>query len=773
MLLRKNKNERRILGAMALCLMAVSAPSAQTALAATTSVQTGTAVHVTQPQGKIKELKLTRALKRGMSGKDVKDLQAFLAQFSDIYPEASVSGYFGVLTESAVKRFQEWQRIVSSGTPQTTGYGRVGVKTLSKLNNFVWQSNTGEVLGASTIATSSSQTPVSNTQSTTTVLLKTVATTTPQTPTPVIPVVSYSGGGGGGGGSPPPPAPAPVPPPAPPAPAVDTVAPSIFVVSPFASSTVFGIVELTASSSDDVGVTGVTYVLDGVNSGVELTSSPYILYLNSGFFANGDHTLQAVAHDAAGNYATSTSISFTIENAEFKLTKTTTYANQTITVPQTAMKIGEYQIADDATDAFTFGTIELDLSQSSISPSLLQDVYLVIGTETTPIHAIGSNQLFWYGDPTDILATSTTLTVVVYATLPASLASGGTITSSLFISGFSHNTGIVVYSDIVQGQRINIGAGTLTVAVDASSPVSAQVVANTLPKVGSFKFVALNDNFTLNELSVSVPSDRDATAITDLVFKSGSTVLGTQTLTGRYATITNLSLALPYNSTKVIDVYEDIGAIGGGAGNSGANVGLTLVGYQAMSGSGATTTATTSLSGNSTYAYASKPTISSVALLSTVLTDGTKTITKFSVTADALGTIHWDKMVFNIATTSATVTNPLLYDALDQSTPLGICSLLNRATQISCVGVDKEVSGSKTYVLNATIDGAVSGASVSTNIGTISSYSAPTTAADVEATDASFVWSDESASGHSLVTTDWNNDFLVKNLPLSQLIMAN
>lgn len=53
------------------------------------------------------------------------------------YLEAdNATGYFGALTESAVRQFQTARRIVSSGTPTTTGYGAIGAKTRSALNAF-------------------------------------------------------------------------------------------------------------------------------------------------------------------------------------------------------------------------------------------------------------------------------------------------------------------------------------------------------------------------------------------------------------------------------------------------------------------------------------------------------------------------------------------------------------------------------------------------------------------------------------------------------------
>ena len=49
----------------------------------------------------------TKRLHRGLQDKEVEELQEFLAQWPDIYPEGLVTGYFGPLTEAAVVRFQE------------------------------------------------------------------------------------------------------------------------------------------------------------------------------------------------------------------------------------------------------------------------------------------------------------------------------------------------------------------------------------------------------------------------------------------------------------------------------------------------------------------------------------------------------------------------------------------------------------------------------------------------------------------------------------------
>ncbi len=76
-------------------------------------------------------------LGKGSIGADVTRLQTYLAQDPSLYPEGTISGYFGVLTEAAVKRFQGKHGIVSSGTPESTGYGVLGPKTRTKLNTLL------------------------------------------------------------------------------------------------------------------------------------------------------------------------------------------------------------------------------------------------------------------------------------------------------------------------------------------------------------------------------------------------------------------------------------------------------------------------------------------------------------------------------------------------------------------------------------------------------------------------------------------------------------
>lgn len=73
-------------------------------------------------------LTLTRQLREGMQGEDVKLLQQTLATDPEIYPEGLVTGYFGPLTKGAVKRFQ-----AKAGIEQV---GSVGPQTLERINQI-------------------------------------------------------------------------------------------------------------------------------------------------------------------------------------------------------------------------------------------------------------------------------------------------------------------------------------------------------------------------------------------------------------------------------------------------------------------------------------------------------------------------------------------------------------------------------------------------------------------------------------------------------------
>jgi len=542
----------------------------------------------------------------------------------------------------------------------------------------------------------------------------------------------------------------------------------------------------------DTVATGCTIAYTQYNLGSSMVLQPgkdYVVDVRADVFDN-DGTDSMVSGDVftvnlvvgSSNVYRQSSLSYTANTAisanpvtaatgAMTLAKFTAYANQTITVPQGAYKLGEYRLTAGNTEGVNIDTFSLDFGGSSAVRALLQNVYVVYGTKTTATKASVSSTTNTYSI-NEAIAPNATLAVAVYATLPGNVPLTDTLSTLLTVSGTSQSSGQAVTSAQATGQTITTGSGTLTLSVDASTPVAALVVGNSMPKVGSFKFTALNDSFTITEL---VATTTNASGIIELVFRDGATEIGRQPFNGLVATATGLNVAVPYNANKIIDVYASLGSVGTGFGATGANVGVAVVAYEKMNSNGVKTRVYhqgDSKQGNAFYAYKTKPTITNVLLPTTVLNSGTMTVSKFMITADAGGTLAWRKLAMTFATSSSTLVTIgtfAIYDAANESTPLTgvVATVAGSVVTFTSASIDQEVSGSKTYVVKALIGGAVtSGASVTTNIASAGlSFVAPAAYATVAATAATFVWSDQAIIGHDGTTLDWSNDYLVKNIP--------
>jgi hypothetical protein len=100
------------------------------------------------------------------------------------------------------------------------------------------------------------------------------------------------------GGSPPPP---------------DTTPPTVAITAP-TGGTVSGAIDVTANASDDKGVAGVQFKVDGANIGTELTAPPWTRTWDTRAAANGNHTLTAVARDTSNNTTTSAGVTVNVSN---------------------------------------------------------------------------------------------------------------------------------------------------------------------------------------------------------------------------------------------------------------------------------------------------------------------------------------------------------------------------------------------------------------------------------------------------------------------------
>jgi hypothetical protein len=90
----------------------------------------------------------------------------------------------------------------------------------------------------------------------------------------------------------------------------DATAPTLSLTT---SGNTSGTVMITATATDDVGVAGVQFLVDGINFGAEDVTAPYEVAWNTLTAANGAHLLTAVARDAT-NKKTKVNLSVTISN---------------------------------------------------------------------------------------------------------------------------------------------------------------------------------------------------------------------------------------------------------------------------------------------------------------------------------------------------------------------------------------------------------------------------------------------------------------------------
>jgi beta-lactamase superfamily II metal-dependent hydrolase len=95
----------------------------------------------------------------------------------------------------------------------------------------------------------------------------------------------------------------------------DTTPPATSITAPANGATVSGTTAVTASASDNVGVTKVEFYLDGALQATD-TTSPYSWSWNTTTSADGAHALSSKAYDAAGNSATSTAVNVTVANTD-------------------------------------------------------------------------------------------------------------------------------------------------------------------------------------------------------------------------------------------------------------------------------------------------------------------------------------------------------------------------------------------------------------------------------------------------------------------------
>lgn len=156
--------------------------------------------------------------------------------------------------------------------------------------------------------------------------------------------------------------------------------PSVTISAPADGATISGDAPLSATASDDVGITKVVFYIGSTKLAEDL-SSPYSTALASTEYGNGTYALKARAYDSAGQ-TTDASISVTINNATSDLVNPTVSITDPSSNPH-SWTSGNLYIKATANDNIAIQKIELyinDILVATESLPLIERNWAYIGT---------------------------------------------------------------------------------------------------------------------------------------------------------------------------------------------------------------------------------------------------------------------------------------------------------------------------------------------------------------------------------------------------------
>src|SRR5439155_1389161 len=242
---------------------------------------------------------------------------------------------------------------------------------------------------------------------------------------------------------------------------VDNAPPTVSLTAAIAGASVAGTITVSASATDNVGVAGVQFKLDGANLGAEVTAVPYSVSWTSTTTTNGAHTLTAVARDAAGNTATSAVVSVTVDNAPPTVSLTAPTAG--------ASAAGTITVSASATDNVGVVGVQFKLDGANLGAEVAAAPYSVswnTTSGTTGAHTLTAVARDAAGNATTspaVSVTNDTTPPTVSLTAPATGRSvKGTITVS---ASASDNVGVVGVQFMLDGANLGAEATAAPYAV--------------------------------------------------------------------------------------------------------------------------------------------------------------------------------------------------------------------------------------------------------------------------------------------------------------------
>jgi hypothetical protein len=145
----------------------------------------------------------------------------------------------------------------------------------------------------------------------------------------------------------------------------DTIAPTVAITAPAPGSTLSGVVTVQGTDTDNVGVTRLEFYVDNVLEAtiVPHSGTPFLWNLNTTALTNGQHALQVLGYDAAGNVGTATE-TVVVQN------------NLALPQPVIPQHYPQIRIAELAYSGNPMGSVEDQLLQNSVDLVVANPTYL-------------------------------------------------------------------------------------------------------------------------------------------------------------------------------------------------------------------------------------------------------------------------------------------------------------------------------------------------------------------------------------------------------------
>lgn len=267
---------------------------------------------------------------------------------------------------------------------------------------------------------------------------------------------------------------------------IDDVVPTVSITSPANSENISGIINITANASDNTGVAGVQFFVDGIPIGAEDLTAPYTVSWNSHDVPNGSHVLTAQVKDAAGNTATSSeTIVNVIPDFSFSLLTPSKNVEQT---GQTDFRIYVSYLNGYTTAGINLSVTGLPANTTShflFNPMSHQgETQLIVNTANTPI---GSYPITLTGTSFDGITHSQQGTLVVTTAADFALTASPSIQNVTLGNSVSYTINLNETNDFLNPVALFVSGlpSGITATFNPTAPVPVTTATLTLNVSGS------------------------------------------------------------------------------------------------------------------------------------------------------------------------------------------------------------------------------------------------------------------------------------------------